>query len=53
MMMMMMMMDFRKFDLSYHYPKLTSVSCHVTVNLERVPTLLRVDPVLAVSFGVS
>lgn len=34
-------------------PKLTSFSCHVTKDLERVSTLLRVDPVLAVSFRVS
>ena len=33
--------------------ELTSVSCHVTVDFERVSLSLRVDPVLPVSVGVS
>ena len=32
---------------------LTSVSCHVTVNFQRVSTVLRVDPVPPVSFRVT
>ena len=32
---------------------LTSVSCHVTVNFQRVSTMLRVDPVLPVSFRIT
>ena len=32
---------------------LTSVSCHVTVDLYRVSVLLRVDPVLPISNGIS
>ena len=33
--------------------ELTSVSCHVTVNVQRVSTVLRVDPVPPVSFRVT
>ena len=34
-------------------PFLTTMSWHVTIDLQRVSTLLRVDPILPVSFGVS
>ena len=35
----------------FHF--LTTISWHVTIDLQRVSTLLRVDPILPVSFGVS
>jgi len=37
----------------YYCPKHTSVSCHVTEDLKRVSTVLRIDPVLPVSSGAS
>lgn len=33
--------------------QVTSIRCHVTVAPKMIPILLRVDPVLPVSFGVS
>ena len=42
-----------KFLFGYLFPlHLTSVSCHVTVYFQRVSIVLRVDPVLAVSFRI-